>query len=158
MLNILLVLYLLCYSSSFVPQPRLICRLESMTQHIVKDMHDIWDWKKPQKNKPWIANWNNNTNFFSHRKDKGAQGKGENGVKTKSVCVCVFFGFQWPSRLACVLVFKVRDEGRERGMQFSMTRTAAEHCIHCPCGLVNILMKEPLPECHHQLHTGPHND
>lgn len=30
--------------------------------------------------------------------------------------------------------------------------------VHCPYGLVNILMKEPQPKSHHKLHTDSHSD
>lgn len=33
-----------------------------------------------------------------------------------------------------------------------------KQCVHCPYGLVNILMKEPQPKSHHKLHTDSHSD
>lgn len=49
-----------------------------------------------------------------------------------------------------------REGEREHGPAWRGQQ--AEHCTHCPCGLVNILMKEPHPQSCHKLHTDSHND
>lgn len=72
------------------------------------------------------------------------------------------------SRPMDISLYKGRDEGgTERKLQREGLREREgsrkgntvrheedEQCVHCPCGLVNILMKE---SCH-KLHTESHND
>lgn len=106
----------------------------------VKDtMHKIWDTKIKQ-----TLNCKVETNIFHIEKTKVRVEFKQN----QSVFVG-FLGFQWPSRLVCVLVFKVKDEGRRGECSLAWRGQQHEHCIHCPCGLLNILMKEPHPERHH---------
>lgn len=69
------------------------------------------------------------------------------------VCVCGFWVFIDRQGWLIFWYLKSEIKAEREGSSSAWRGQRHEHCLLCPCGLVNILMKEPHPEPNHRLHT-----
>lgn len=102
---------------------------------------------------------------WKRQRSTGNRREKEGKTKNGSVLVGLWFSTTFKSD-GCFRILSRDEGGTERTLQRERKEKHSsawrgqqdEQCVHCPCGLLNILMKEPHPDSCHKLHTDSHND